>query len=205
MSGSLSGVLAVLGVSACVQQMWLTVGVNVVTPSRQRTSPLLLMAHRGTSSTLLWAVHGRMVTSLSAKGGISCQGPVVVSLHFLRKKTMCVRTPRSLHRGNRFMDSVYVYMCIVAAVILFYTKLYNVSKHWSLLRCGQPTSNVGVSDICCLLQINVFSYIWRTVFEGRDIPAAPQYFVMMFFCHTLYLNKKLPYYGEYYICFKIKS
>lgn len=70
----------------CSQQMELTAGVSVVTPSRQRTSPLLLMAHRGTTSTLLWAAHGRMVTSLSVIGGISCQGPVVASLHFLRQR-----------------------------------------------------------------------------------------------------------------------
>jgi len=69
----------------------LTAGVSVVTPRRQSTSPLLLIAHRGTVSTLLWAAHGRMVTSLRGMGGISCHGPVVVNLHFL-----CTRAKKEL-------------------------------------------------------------------------------------------------------------
>lgn len=77
-------VLQVLQFGTSVLQ-WtrLTAGVSEETPSRHSTSPLLLMAHRGTTSTLLWAAHGRMLTSLSAIGETSCQGPVVVSLHFL--------------------------------------------------------------------------------------------------------------------------
>lgn len=71
----------------------LTAGVSAVMPSRHSTSPLLLMAHRGTTSTLPSAEHDKIVTSLKAMGGTSCHGPVVVSLHFLyesNNKRYCI-------------------------------------------------------------------------------------------------------------------
>lgn len=68
----------------------LTAGVSEVTPRRHRTSPLLLMAQSGTCSTVFLGPHGRIVTSLRGIGGTSCQGPVVVSLHFLRVKNKVI-------------------------------------------------------------------------------------------------------------------
>lgn len=61
----------------------LTAGFSAVTPRRHRTSPFSLMAHTGTCSKLLWARHGRMVTSIRGMGGTFCHGPIIVILHFL--------------------------------------------------------------------------------------------------------------------------
>ncbi len=42
------------------------------------------------ASTVLFGPQGRIVMSLKAIGGTSCQGPVVVSLHFLSGRRLVV-------------------------------------------------------------------------------------------------------------------
>lgn len=64
----------------------LTAGLSSVTPRRHSTSPLSLMAQSAILGPLASVprLSGMMDTSPRAIGATSSQGPLVISLHFLR-------------------------------------------------------------------------------------------------------------------------